>query len=267
MNKAPDLRRKISDSQKQRLITFAKDNPCFNRSEIARHYGLSRERVRQILSKSKINTRTQHITLPKTRYCQCGNIITTKSVRYCDECRNVPLVCSQCGTLFSRHITYIKRVYTNPKYKGKFVFCSQRCEGKHLCSLNKGKSYKLGKICPSKYDNISNILKESIESGETPTSMSKRLAIPSGTIYYLIKRFHIQYDTKKYRKPRQQVTRQLGIPIAHIKVKWLHRLGFTEAYIQSYIPCSKSTIHRALRGKYSGTPIEPKQNQEGKNDK
>ncbi|MCK9369960.1 hypothetical protein M0R04_08660 [Candidatus Dojkabacteria bacterium] len=128
----------VKSEQSLRIIKFAKENPCFNRSKIANHYNISRERVRQILSSAGVNTR--HLQPPKQpKLCKCGNVITDKYYKYCKKCREVKLRCVNCNKLFKRHLSDINyRVKVN--YNNNFL-CSNKCKGEFLSKTKKQNNY------------------------------------------------------------------------------------------------------------------------------
>lgn len=107
---------------------------------IAKENGVSRERVRQILTRAYEETQAPcyHPRLPLRPVCQrCGQGLTywevyrskgkTAQCLVCDrEARQVLLTCSLCGEPFLR-AAYLVRAAAKQGYK--FAFCTKRCLG------------------------------------------------------------------------------------------------------------------------------------------
>ena len=116
--------------------------PCMKAIRIAEIFGVSRERVRQILQEAELPTHNY-----QKHYCKyCGKEITKLTwkkhyPRYCSpECKfnvsHIPLSCSNCGKLFY----VIQSLGIKKSTKHKYVFCSNNCKGDYL-----HKDYWMGK--------------------------------------------------------------------------------------------------------------------------
>jgi len=105
-------------------------NRCATLQQIGDKYGVTKERVRQILSREQLPTRA--IIERKIVYClHCGK--ETPNLKFCShECQqayhSVEAVCSQCGRMFSlRQSELIARTKHNTT---GLLFCSKQCYGK-----------------------------------------------------------------------------------------------------------------------------------------
>ncbi len=105
-----------------------KRNPCATLEEIGQKYNVSRERIRQVLSKHGLSTKALVI---KSACMNCNKVIY-KSQKFCSrECQHeyarIPVACQQCGKIFKRYqseITY--RFRENSEHR---FFCSRKCLG------------------------------------------------------------------------------------------------------------------------------------------
>ena len=115
------------------LIALRQANPCLTLQAVGDKYGITKERVRQVLKGAGQPTRRYYPS--KEVLClNCGQ--ATKRERYCsDKCWHEythPLMeCSYCGTLFRRNA---KQIISQLSYghKKTHLFCSKRCQGKWL---------------------------------------------------------------------------------------------------------------------------------------
>lgn len=103
------------------IADYKGENPCLSCASIGRTFGISRERVRQILT--DIGQKTRAI-IP--HYCKvCGKQIFKKVgrryvPRMCEECKSQRIIlvsCDYCGELFPRRaklvVTLSKRGYNH----------------------------------------------------------------------------------------------------------------------------------------------------------
>jgi hypothetical protein len=108
------------------------DNPCLTLQQIGNKYGISRERVRQVLAKQ--GTTTKHYI--KRQYSECLNCgkQTTNKLYCTKKCRTdynqITLVCDNCGKSFNRKKSDIIRTSNNENYKGH-QFCNSTCTGEY----------------------------------------------------------------------------------------------------------------------------------------
>lgn len=113
------------------LISYHEENPRATLKEMGQEFAITRERVRQILSRVGLRTR-------RTRkyICQdCGKALAgaTKSGR-CRECQKVfnriTLTCAICGLVFQRR----RRLHFPTKHPRILAeaFCSKKCYGRFI---------------------------------------------------------------------------------------------------------------------------------------
>lgn len=164
-----------------KIVQFANENPCIPRSRIAEHYGISRERIRQILS--EFGARTRHINpLKPRRFCRCGNEIILGTSKYCTSCRYTRFICDNCQEPFYRHVRFVT---TQPERKHRWVFCSKRCQGSYL-----GKHFSRGQLRGRfrkwNYEKIWELR----DKGLTYKEISKAEGIPVATVGNIIRRGH-----------------------------------------------------------------------------
>ena len=86
------------------IANYKGENPCLSCASIGRKFGISRERVRQILSDIGLKTRVR-----KLYYCKiCGKQVSRTRFyvpKICDECKRqriIQVFCDYCGGLFLR---------------------------------------------------------------------------------------------------------------------------------------------------------------------
>jgi len=108
---------------RQDLVSFKKRNPCYNLSHIGDKFGLTKERVRQILSSEGIDTTLYN---PKKMCRQCGDRKEEGQRLYCKKCADdrkyISVRCPQCHRLFRREAYYV--IYYNPDH----MFCTRNCQ-------------------------------------------------------------------------------------------------------------------------------------------
>jgi excisionase family DNA binding protein len=117
-----------------RIVKWATENPCSSLAEIGDHYGISRERVRQILFRHGIRKahalRVRLKTVLSCRECGKDMPYSRRESPICNACSGmkVDLVCDGCDRPFKRSryriLAPLKRPRT--KYKGHF-YCSMAC--------------------------------------------------------------------------------------------------------------------------------------------
>ena len=113
---------------KQDIINSRLHNPCATLQQIGDKYGITRERVRQILESENLNT-----THWKQKYkcLQCGEIIErSRSKSFCSkDCQynySYPLIeCCICKKLVRRNQG---QLYRHDR-QNKHYFCSKKCKG------------------------------------------------------------------------------------------------------------------------------------------
>lgn len=115
-------------------------------TKIGQEFGVTRELVRQVARKMNIGWQPNRVT--KRRLCKAGcGEVPDKKMLYCDGCREIPVSCSVCGTVFRLpRNQFLKRLapnLTNWNSTGRRIreewFCSRACSGSFV-----GKTYGFG---------------------------------------------------------------------------------------------------------------------------
>jgi hypothetical protein len=114
-------------------------NLCMTMADIGRKFGVTREDVRQVLSKAGLPTRKWK----QSFICSyCGKLLTGHGSMFCSrECyknyHRVELQCDQCGQLFRRRLSEVratlKRRFEN-RSESKLWFCGHKCQGYWLAT-------------------------------------------------------------------------------------------------------------------------------------
>jgi hypothetical protein len=118
---------------KEKLAKMRWMNPCATLQELSDSFGVTRERIRQVLNELELPTK--HYSEKKMVSClQCGSPIK-EGKEFCNlKCQNayntILITCSQCGKLMERKACQTLLTESRMKlgYKGNF-FCSKRCQG------------------------------------------------------------------------------------------------------------------------------------------
>ena len=118
---------KHESSRTEQIVTLREDNPCSTGASIARAVGVSRERVRQVLSKRGLEN--SRVT-PKKMCLNCGKILPYRRTRYCTwgchkEHHRIPIECPVCGKIF--HLVPSQVLYRLHRSKTGNLYCSRYC--------------------------------------------------------------------------------------------------------------------------------------------
>ncbi len=134
-------------------------NSCATLREIGDKFGISRERVRQILAEENLPT----VSLRKRFLCNyCGKVIRKQNKLFCNtkcfhEYTQVTLTCDYCGESFNRGMARVRGIlrptFTRQKGHSVMFFCNNICKGKYAGANygfmahpeNAGKGRKEGK--------------------------------------------------------------------------------------------------------------------------
>lgn len=129
----PNYKRKLA------MVSTRLRNPCATLEQIGGKFGVSKERVRQVLSEA--NAPTKSIRIKNQYHClNCGKLIQTQGKKFCShECQHlysqIPIKCSECGEIF--HISKSQLFARETRRKVEGYWCSKQCFGKWL-SRNHG---------------------------------------------------------------------------------------------------------------------------------
>lgn len=121
--------------RKIKIKRMRRNNPCNTLVQIGSRYGVTRERVRQILKEAGLPTKAEGnlcYNYPNQRFClNCGKVrLYSTQPKFCSaKCRTeyttIDVVCLQCGMLFQLYQSQV--ILRLRRYKN--LFCS------HLCSV------------------------------------------------------------------------------------------------------------------------------------
>jgi len=110
-------------------------NPCATLQDMGDHFGVTKERIRQVLNELDLPTR--HYSEKKMVGCmKCGNsFLAKKGKEFCSiKCRqdynSVMVSCNQCGKMVKKRVSDIVLTENRLKigYKGN-SFCDKKCQG------------------------------------------------------------------------------------------------------------------------------------------
>jgi endogenous inhibitor of DNA gyrase (YacG/DUF329 family) len=175
------------------LIAFHMKNPCLTLEQIGHKFGITRQRVDQILLSVDIHIGKRRKTRPLC--LNCGKPCKRMKAVYCsvkcfNEQHRLTLICHTCGKTITRSQSAVLRTETNPEYTEKKFYCSNRCKGANI-----GKTYgftahpeNISKVCrfQKKHDHVS-IIEEYKISKLSKTEFAKSKEIPVSTIYGILK--------------------------------------------------------------------------------
>lgn len=131
---------------KKEVIKMRQTNQCATLQEIGNRFGVSRERIRQILSTNNIQTKNYKWLL--RYYClECGTELVGHgranrkfcSVSCCNSYKRITVMCDNCGALFKRRASELLWYPNTPAHQPKHSFCSRKCLGSYT-----GKHYGFG---------------------------------------------------------------------------------------------------------------------------
>jgi len=119
-----------SSTGNREVVKYLRNNhPEITLQEIGSHVGISRERVRQLLSSEKLETRSsgrQPVPMPNCQYC--GTSLPHRRRRYCGpKCQypngKVTTYCHYCN----KEIILMTSVYNSRQFRSKYIHCSRYC--------------------------------------------------------------------------------------------------------------------------------------------
>jgi hypothetical protein len=115
----------------QDIVDYRLNNPCLTLQAIGNKFGLSRERVRQLLARANVKT-SNYLWDKKTRCIICGKRSSgCHQFRMCRECYTkqhyITLICAMCNKPFEVQQWTI----LHPDEKRHRKFCSRQCFNKY----------------------------------------------------------------------------------------------------------------------------------------
>lgn len=122
--------------------------PYGSLSEIGEQFGVSRERVRQLANKHGWSGRIPRQG-PGPRGCKvCGQATHRPQSPYCNEHKDVALVCEECGCVFRMGHSRLRARLRSRTVHGRYYetrvapqfYCSKTCFGKAF-----GRAYGVGR--------------------------------------------------------------------------------------------------------------------------
>ena len=137
-------------TKQQRAIAYRKAFPDMTLKEIGDAVGYTRERIRQILAKENLSTRSRGRTPKPKPLCQgCSEPVPRRRMLYCSaECRNpngkTTFTCANCNT----NVTVMTSVYKSRLSKSSKIYCGRTCRDKGrsvkpIIEISKSKIYPI----------------------------------------------------------------------------------------------------------------------------
>lgn len=171
----------IKKEQNRLIIKCRDENPQYTGAYIAEKFGITRERIRQILNKAHRKTTecrygTRQIC-PKCGGRKSGNSLMCTSCSLAD--RRTKISCLTCGKLFDMSKKLV--IFRINKRNQKHFFCSQRCHGIWLAK-NFGFQKGHEPTVPRKYD-YDKVLELLVS--KKPKKVAEELSMPIQAVYYI----------------------------------------------------------------------------------
>lgn len=228
----------VSQHSKQ-VIKYRQKNLCLTLEQIGTKFDVSRERVRQILARSGVETKNIRFGKHLAHICPyCGGK-KGSSVVMCHKCSSpkVTVACDECGKLIERSYNELRWRLTHGREQKQF-FCSRECHGRYIAKRygfqittlrtnDKGETEKHCYKCG---------LWKSIDQFYKQKGWCKECSI----------KYVTEYRCSHPRIPKKKITHvSYRFPVQHIRARHMRHLNFTEREIVGYLHCSKGTVHRA----------------------
>lgn len=125
------------------IVAYRQANPTLTLQAIGVRYGVTRERVRQILRRGGLPTRRPP---PPMRFCKaCSLPLNRDAARFCSTAcwsvsLRITLTCEECGTLFKRRAAdHAYRLRCGQRH----IWCGKRCSGLWL-----GRTFGFARLTP-----------------------------------------------------------------------------------------------------------------------
>ena len=116
-----------------KIAQWATDNPCSSLQEIGDYYGITRERVRQILQKQGVHKQRAFAPYAGPVCSECAKRMPQAKADepLCRKCRGMmfTMICTGCGEPFerSRRMILFAQRYQVKAYRGTAVYCTRAC--------------------------------------------------------------------------------------------------------------------------------------------
>jgi len=119
-------------NRRAEIATLKSTNPCLTLQQIGNKFGITRERVRQILVKERTSTRRPNYGQYSKICPMCKKSQIRGKTILCRSCyhhmHTVPLSCELCGTIVYRKQSEVIRDFAKANYQ--HIWCSKQCQGK-----------------------------------------------------------------------------------------------------------------------------------------
>lgn len=184
-----------SASLKKNIVRARRNNPCATLQELGNRFGVTRERVRQVLLQEGKPTSAYR----QTYLCnQCGKDMGVKarwrkffcSERCYHDYTHIQVACSYCGELNEYSISLLVWRLKHGQHSSDLFFCSKCCHGKWLAEKHGFSAYP--EHIPSgasyrKWD-YTKIYELRDKTGWGTTRISRALGIPESTISVILRK-------------------------------------------------------------------------------
>ena len=114
----------------QQTVEYRKAFPEMSLQEIGDAVGYTRERIRQILSKENLATRSsgRKVSRPQDPCLRCNQPVPRRRMLYCSpQCRNpqgqTTFSCAQCN----QSVTVMTSVYKSRASRSSNIYCNRTC--------------------------------------------------------------------------------------------------------------------------------------------
>lgn len=172
------------------IAEYRRNHPCATLRNIAQQFGVTRERIRQILSREGLPTKRQSFYINRTyEVCpRCGGYKCRKA-KFCKECSHemawIQVACERCGVLLKpMRVSHLIR--NNTKRKTDMILC-RHCRGKDLGTKYGFGSHPKHVRRERKYD-YALIWQLHLDTGYGGIRLSRQLGISGKVIDHILSR-------------------------------------------------------------------------------
>ena len=119
----------MTSGSRIRVVELRTHHPHMTLREIGEELGITRERVRQILTSEKLETRsTARIPIPMPSCKRCGNPVPYRKRLFCSRICQRPtgrtiVMCHSCG----KEISLMTSIYKTRHARAAHIHCSRTC--------------------------------------------------------------------------------------------------------------------------------------------